>query len=460
MGIVADDPFFRLRTLRAAADGSHTSGAMIALMPTEEDAERLALPGGEDAGELHLTLFFLGEGEDWSEDQRTELISLVRSRLEAEPPGAVQARVFGANHWNAGSPEPCWVLGVGDDRDSEGARLEDLHRLATDALEDRHGPDDLPVQHAPWAPHICVAYSGDTSLIKSVATRMGPVTFDRVRLAFGGEHTDIPLGSAVTAAAGPLRRQPRPDERFTDFTRMQGDWESAVDAVMADLEPLRQQQIETLTGEVQAAAELGDLDLLNALALDAAPVEAVLIDHMVRAAQQAGEAQQKEAEEQGVAVPDWELGGAVTAAVGLDLLRSIAGVTARILNSSLVQSAVRRALELIGRPQVSPVQVGEEVGAHLVGLSDAGPRVTVGGAITAAQNEGRRTVLEAAPPARVYTASEILDRNVCGPCRDIDGTEFETLADSLVAYPAGGYTACLGGPRCRGTVVALWEEET
>jgi hypothetical protein len=241
---------------------------------------------------------------------------------------------------------------------------------------------------------------------------------------------------------------------------MQGDWESAVDAVMSGLEPLREQQIETLTGEVQAAAELGDLDLLNALALDAAPVEAVLIDHMVRAAQQAGEAQQKEAEEQGVAVPDWELGGAVTAAVGLDLLRSIAGVTARILNSSLVQSAVRRALELIGRPQVSPVQVGEEVGAHLVGLSDAGPRVTVGGAITAAQNEGRRTVLEAAPPARVYTASEILDRNVCGPCRDIDGTEFETLADSLVAYPAGGYTACLGGPRCRGTVVPLWEEET
>ena len=50
-----------MATLIAAADGSHLSGAMIALMPTPEDAERLAIEGGEDAEQLHVTLYFLGD---------------------------------------------------------------------------------------------------------------------------------------------------------------------------------------------------------------------------------------------------------------------------------------------------------------------------------------------------------------------------------------------------------------
>lgn len=64
----------------AAADGSHRTGAMIALMPTPEDAERLAVQGGEPAGELHTTLYFLGEGADWSQDQRNELIADIETQ--------------------------------------------------------------------------------------------------------------------------------------------------------------------------------------------------------------------------------------------------------------------------------------------------------------------------------------------------------------------------------------------
>ncbi|MFD4855144.1 phage minor head protein [Streptomyces atratus] len=208
----------------AAADGSHRQGAMIALMPTPEDAERLAVEGGEPAEELHLTLYFLGQGEDWTEDQRNELIALVQDRAADLQP--VTARAFGANHWNAGTDSPSWVWAVGDDRDrpADAPGLTDAHRVATDALEDRHGPD-IPVQHSPWAPHVCAAYSDDPGLLPQLEERLGPVTFDRLRLAFAGDYTDIPLGPTeapmepeeTTADGMPTRAWSTPDDTALAF---------------------------------------------------------------------------------------------------------------------------------------------------------------------------------------------------------------------------------------------------
>ncbi|MFJ2882470.1 phage minor head protein [Streptomyces sp. NPDC093108] len=179
-------------TVTAAADGSHHTGAMIALMPTREDAERLAVEGGEEAEELHLTLYFLGEGADWNEDYRHELITLVQDSVADLRP--VTANAFGANHWNGSTDNPSWVWAVGDDRDrpDDAPTLTDAHNAATSALEGRHGPD-IPTQHSPWSPHICAAYSDNPDLLKELEARLGPVTFDRIRLAFAGEYTDIPL---------------------------------------------------------------------------------------------------------------------------------------------------------------------------------------------------------------------------------------------------------------------------
>jgi hypothetical protein len=64
-------------SLTAAADGSHMSGAMIALMPTPEDAERLAIEGGEPADQLRLTLYYLGNGADFGEEARQAVIDAV-----------------------------------------------------------------------------------------------------------------------------------------------------------------------------------------------------------------------------------------------------------------------------------------------------------------------------------------------------------------------------------------------
>lgn len=62
-------------------------------------------------------------------------------------------------------------------------------------------------------------------------------------------------------------------------------------------------------------------------------------------------------------------------------------------------------------------------------------------------------------PVQTY-ASELDDANTCGPCFDIDGTEFPTRAEGERAYAGGVYEGCLGGGRCRGTLVYVWGSET
>jgi len=448
-----------MATLTAAADGSHMQGAMIALMPTAEDAARLAIEGGEPAEQLHLTLYFLGDdGTVWTEDQRNELIGNVRAIAGSQFTGPVTARVFGANHWNANTDSPSWVWAVGDDRDADGPGLEDVHREVTYALEDTHERPDIPTQHSPWQPHICAAYSDELDLIIALEERLGPVTFDRIRVAFAGDHTDIPLGEPVTAAAGPLRRQLTELELASrvDFAEMDKAWHEAVDATVdawADIQAVQREQI---AAAVQAAAEADDLSRLDSLTVDSSDGARLLIARMIGYAREAGEQQQVEAEAQGVTVPEWSLDDeALTAAAIRDRLRQIGRTAARVLGVGLVQSAVRQAMRVWGSGSAD--QVAAQVDEHLANLSGAAVEEQVGAAMTAAQNEGRMAVLAVAPPAE-YVASEALDRNSCKPCRDIDGTRYTTLPDARQAYPTGGYTGCLGGARCRGTLVTVWPQ--
>ncbi|MEU2487044.1 hypothetical protein ABZ593_20850 [Streptomyces sp. NPDC012617] len=190
------------------------TGAMIALLPAAEDAERLALmaPGSETAEQLHLTLFYLGEGEAWTTAQRHELIASIGEHL---PHDVIRGRAFGANHWNADGESPCWVWSVGDDPESplDSPTLETARWAATYALgEMRHQPD-LPAQHTPWQPHVCAAYTRSPALLTALNQRLGRIRFDRIRVAFAGEYTDIPLsregeastmGDDETVTTGPL----------------------------------------------------------------------------------------------------------------------------------------------------------------------------------------------------------------------------------------------------------------
>jgi hypothetical protein len=50
-----------------------------------------------------------------------------------------------------------------------------------------------PQQHSPWQPHITGIYSDHPTAMQDMISRLGPVTFDRIRVAFAGEYADIML---------------------------------------------------------------------------------------------------------------------------------------------------------------------------------------------------------------------------------------------------------------------------
>lgn len=179
--------------LNATAAPDVHPGGMIALIPTAEDASRLAIEGGEAADELHCTLFFLTpDAADWSAEDRAGLVEAVR-RHAAYLEGPVAARLFGVNHWNPGSDSPAWVWATGDDPGFEGAMLDQAHNIARDAVLSLERPG-LPEQHTPWVAHVTARYGQpDDAATTAMLDRLGPVTFDRIRVVFAGEVTDIPL---------------------------------------------------------------------------------------------------------------------------------------------------------------------------------------------------------------------------------------------------------------------------
>lgn len=185
-----------------ATSTNHT-GAMIALVPSDEDLVRLKIDrdGAEPANELHLTLYYLGDAASIPEDVRRAMRVAVTDAVERRDVPVFVGNAFGVAHWNPDGEDPAWVLNVGDvPPDERGEPLAYARTLVDEALADSGVNFTMPEQHSPWQPHICLAYSPD-DWSAEVRSGVGNVTFDRVRLAFAGHVTDVPLRSAATVAS-------------------------------------------------------------------------------------------------------------------------------------------------------------------------------------------------------------------------------------------------------------------
>ncbi|GAA0719957.1 hypothetical protein Drose_06250 [Dactylosporangium roseum] len=179
--------------------GPHT-GAMIALIPSEADAAQIAVDGGEPADELHLTLYYLGKAAAIDESTRTALITAVTDMVERRELLPVEAQAFAPALFNPDGEEPCWVLLAGDDPDNASETLGAIRGMVSEALHDGAVEFTMPEPRTPWFPHVTLAYTGDTTLAGQISGRTGPIRFDRLRIAFGGQATDIPLAAAAPAS--------------------------------------------------------------------------------------------------------------------------------------------------------------------------------------------------------------------------------------------------------------------
>lgn len=189
-------------SLVAAADV--TEGAMIALVPSAADIMRLAVQAGEPPEQLHLTLLYLGDNADLEDMDRERLLGWAET-FAAGWDAAIEAEAFAPALFNPTGPEPCAVMLC------SGADLAELYEtVLADVSELVDLPPDL---HAPWQPHVTlIYYSGVvdghviaqdsmTSVgLSDLIDRTGPVTFDRLRVAFGGEVTNFALGESAPAA--------------------------------------------------------------------------------------------------------------------------------------------------------------------------------------------------------------------------------------------------------------------
>jgi 2'-5' RNA ligase len=182
---ISEDDAAVTAAVKSTVDSGFTSG-MIALVPTTADASRLALDGGEPMNELHLTLCFLGDAADYSPEQRDALVTSIEDGLEDPEP--VSAIAFGVNYWNPASDDPAWVLAVGEA--PEGGSLVAAKSSVYQAIYNTSL--SIPDQHVPWVPHVTIAY-GTTPILEDMEARLGPITFDRIRVAFGDEYYDVEL---------------------------------------------------------------------------------------------------------------------------------------------------------------------------------------------------------------------------------------------------------------------------
>jgi phage gp29-like protein len=265
-----------------------------------------------------------------------------------------------------------------------------------------------------------------------------------------------PSARAVSAAVGgqPFRRQPTEVEAAakTDFGAVQQGWESALDGLIADWAKITKAQRKQILDQISAAVHENNLDALSALAVDSQAAAELLAATMSELADEAAAQQAGEADAQGVSVD-----------VGVPdhgRLAATAVVVAAALASSLADGSARKALQA-WTPTASPNDVTSAVGLWMDSLTDASLRDQLGGGLSLAQGAGRGATLMAASDAGLnatYYASEILDANTCDPCQAEDGQAFGSLDEADATYGSGGFVDCEGGLRCRGIVVAVWDE--
>jgi 2'-5' RNA ligase len=210
-------------------DGEKTGG-MIALLPRADQAEAMAVRGGEKPEELHLTLCYLGDDvTGWTSEMQNRVASLVAD-VAARCTTPVAARTMGTATFNPDGHDghdPCAVFLVGDSRD-----IGEMRSAVVACAGDQP-------QHEPFIPHITIGYGLKADKLGEV----GPVTFDQIRLALGDKVYDFPLGeekallmeyfewkAKFTKADGGFGKKPAEDdtaptiENEADLKKAAGAW--------------------------------------------------------------------------------------------------------------------------------------------------------------------------------------------------------------------------------------------
>lgn len=238
-----------------------------------------------------------------------------------------------------------------------------------------------------------------------------------------------------------------------DLSAVEVAWSAALAALLAQWTAVVADWITQLLDQIRDVLSSGSRVGLAGLQVTTATATGVLQDAMLRLGDTAARQVVQEAAEQ-----DVDLQPVIPAR---DDYADDAELTVSLLARGLETSAAREAHRLAG-PEPDVTAVVDGVREHLEALTDAEPKRVLGGALHGSVNRARAETLAAGPLGAIY-AVETLDRNTCGPCREIDGRwicNTDDLSPLFKLYPLTGYVDCLGGVRCRGTFHGVWRPQT
>lgn len=167
------------------AEADVSNGAMVALIPAQKYVDLLALDGYEPPEQLHVTLLYLGKSVDWHDDDRERLREFVTNHIADE--STIDAEIHSHAVFNPDSDEAASVYIIG----GEGAvTCGELEAALREEVESGDYLVDIPHDHPFYLPHLTIGYDLDVDKL----TYTGPISFDTVRVVFGGETTDLSLG--------------------------------------------------------------------------------------------------------------------------------------------------------------------------------------------------------------------------------------------------------------------------
>lgn len=262
-------------------------------------------------------------------------------------------------------------------------------------------------------------------------------------------------GLGDPAARRPLSGPERESRvRFSEITALEDGYLEAVTPVLEELRRVVDAEVvAALAGATTAAALLDALEALTASqpprVADTAAEAARAVETALQAVYQGSSA---------VAIGEARRQGVTRFPEPLQARAGAYQVAAR----RVAQEPWARALEVTRKQVTSPTVLASTVldadlvPAALADYSNAGTIDLARQFEHGALNAGRFDTVEHLPFESAY-CSELLDANTCSRCRAIDGEEVSTLAELRSLYPnGGGYYACEGGARCRGTGVIVY----
>lgn len=163
-----------------SADGWDVSvrpptGVMVALMLPNYIAQDIAIPGGEPASDLHITLAYLGEASALSLDDQRKLIGVVGEIAVRH--SAMEVSLSGVGRFETGEEtEPFWV-GV------ESEEVMTLHAELMTALQEAGLP---VVEHDEgYTPHVTMAYLPTEQDSPAMEFQPMSVYFNEITVAVG-----------------------------------------------------------------------------------------------------------------------------------------------------------------------------------------------------------------------------------------------------------------------------------